>query len=39
MQDQTILETRQLFREFSGFVTVNNVSVKVWQGSPGGGES
>jgi len=33
MQDQTILETRQLSREFSGFVAVNNVSLKVRQGS------
>ena len=33
MQDQAILETRQLSREFSGFVAVNNVSLKVRQGS------
>jgi branched-chain amino acid transport system ATP-binding protein len=33
MRDQTILETCQLFREFSGFVAVNNVSLKVRQGS------
>src|SRR6266446_2847463 len=33
MQDQTILETRRLSREFSGFVAVNNVSLKVRQGS------
>jgi len=33
MQDQTILETRQLSRAFSGFVAVNNVSLKVRQGS------
>jgi len=33
MQDQPILETRQLSREFSGFVAVNNVSLKVRQGS------
>jgi branched-chain amino acid transport system ATP-binding protein len=33
MQDQTILETRQLSREFSGFVAVSNVSLKVRQGS------
>src|SRR5258708_22885322 len=33
MQDQTILETRQLSREFSGFVAVNDVSLKVRQGS------
>ena len=33
MQQQTILETRQLFREFSGFVAVNGVSLNVRQGS------
>jgi branched-chain amino acid transport system ATP-binding protein len=33
MQDQAILETRQLSREFSGFVAVSNVSLKVRQGS------
>ena len=33
MQDQIFLETRQLSREFSGFVAVNNVSLKVRQGS------
>ena len=33
MQQQTILETRQLCREFSGFVAVNGVSLKVRQGS------
>ena len=33
MQDQIILETRQLCRQFSGFVAVNNVSLKVRQGS------
>jgi ABC-type branched-subunit amino acid transport system ATPase component len=38
MQDQTILEIRQLSRESSGFVAVKNVSLKVRQGSPGGGE-
>jgi branched-chain amino acid transport system ATP-binding protein len=33
MQDQIILETRQLCRDFNGFVAVNNVSLKVRQGS------
>ena len=33
MQDQIILETRQLSRDFNGFVAVNNVSLKVRQGS------
>ena len=33
MQQQTILETRHLFREFSGFVAVNGVSLNVRQGS------
>jgi branched-chain amino acid transport system ATP-binding protein len=33
MQQQILLETRQLSREFSGFVAVNNVSLKVRQGS------
>ena len=33
MQQQTILETRQLSREVSGFVAVNNVSLKVRKGS------